>query len=290
MRKRNISRGAAFALLFSVFSIFVLIACRGPAGSAGLSGLAGESGNPGLQGAAGPPGLPGLPGNPGNPGPAGPPGARGPQGLPGVAGAAGSGDAPDSVMSSKSVMTMSEPFTVTGSGFLPGEPIVVQVKISDSTSPIAGGARGSQVSANAAGAFSISFDFVSEIASVIDQAPGDRTLLAQGADGSMASTPVKIVGSPSSTSPSSSLATGGAEPAGDASIVGAGFIANEFVSIAAAGAGANGEDIILVGGQANASGAFSLTTTINLDEGIYTLRATGSNGSEATAALVVAEK
>lgn len=286
MRKRNISKGAAFALLFSVFSIFVLIACRGPAGAAGLSGLPGNSGSPGIQGPAGPPGLPGLPGNSGNPGPAGPPGAlgaAGPAGLDGISPQA-------SVMSSKAVMTMSEPFTVTGSGFIPGEPIVVQVVIGEFASPIAGGARGSQVSANAAGAFSVSFDFVSEIASVIEQAPGDRTLLAQGADGSMASSPVKIVSSPRSTSPSSSLLTGGAEPAGDASIVGAGFVANEFVSIAVAGAGANGEDIILVGGQANSSGAFSLTTTINLDEGIYTLRATGSNGSEATAALVVAEK
>ena len=193
-------------------------------------------------------------------------------------------------MSSKSAMTMSEPFTVTGSGFIPGEPVVLQLAIGEFASPILGGARGSQVAANAAGAFSVSFDFVSEIASAIEQAPGDRTLVAQGADGSTASTPVKIVNSPRSTSPSSSLTAGGVEPAGDVTIVGAGFAPNEFVSIAAVGAGANGEDIILIGDQANGSGAFSLTATITLDEGIYTLRATGGNGSEASAALVVAEK
>ena len=191
-------------------------------------------------------------------------------------------------MSSKSVMTMSEPFTVTGSGFRPGEPVVVQLAIGEFASPIAGGALGSQVTANGAGAFSVLFDFASEIGSVIEQAPGNRTLLAQGADGSMASTPVKIVASPGGTSPS--LIAGAVEPAGDATIVGAGFGAQEAVSIAAVGAGANGEDIILVGDTANDSGAFSLMTTINLDEGVYTLRAIGANGSEATAALVVAEK
>ncbi len=191
-------------------------------------------------------------------------------------------------MSSKSVMSMSEPFTVSGSGFVPDEPIVVQLAIGEFASPIAGGARGSQVTANEAGAFSVSFDFVSDIASVIEGAAGDRTLLAQGAGGSMASTPVKIVGSPGGTSPS--LIAGGVEPAADVTIIGSGFGANEFVSIAAVGAGANGEDVILVGGQANSSGAFSLTTTINLDEDIYTLRAIGGGGSEASAALVVAEK
>ncbi len=286
MRKRNISKGAAFALLFSVFSIFVLIACRGPAGAAGLPGQSGFPGNAGTQGAAGPPGLPGLPGNSGNPGPPGPPGAQGPSGLPGLDGVSPQA----SVMSSKSVMTMSEPFTVSGSGFRPGEPVVVQLVIGEFASPIAGGARGSQVSANGAGAFSVSFDFVSEVAAVISEAAGDRTLLATGADGSMASTAIKIVNITGGTSPS--LATSGAEPAGDAIIVGAGFGPNEFVSIEAVGAGINGGDIILVGDKANASGAFSLSATIptNLEEGIYTLRATGAGGSEATAALVVAEK
>ena len=192
MRKRNISRGAAFALLFSVFSIFVLIGCRGPAGAAGAAGQAGNPGNPGVQGSPGDPGLPGLPGNPGNPGPAGPPGARGIPGAQGLRGIAGAEVAPD-------VVAMS-----------------------------------------------------------------------------------------------SSLTVGAVEPAADATIVGAGFGADEFVSVAVVGASAGGGDIILVGGQANGSGAFSLTATIptNLDEdgSPYTLRATGADGSEATAALVVAEK
>ena len=80
------------------------------------------------------------------------------------------------------------------------------------------------------------------------------------------------------------------EPGGDATFVGAGFGADEFVSVAVVGAGASGGDIILKGGQANGSGAFSLMATINLDEGVYTLHATGADGSQSTAALVVAEK
>ena len=189
-------------------------------------------------------------------------------------------------MSSKSVMTMSEPFTVTGSGFRPSESIAVQL-IGESASPIVG-----ETTANSSGAFSASFDSVTDIASVIAGGDGDSTLLAKGADGSLASTPVEIVSSPRSTSPSSSLRTPPVEPAADATIIGSGFLADEFVTLVVVGAGVNGTDITLSGGggRANSSGAFSLIATINLDEGIYTLRATGSNGSEATTALVVAEK
>ena len=193
-------------------------------------------------------------------------------------------------MSSKSVMTMSEPFTVTGSGFRPNEPITVQLVIGELASPIVEGAFGSQVTANAAGAFSASFEFVSEKDSVIEQAPGDRTLLATGprGDGSTASTPVKIVRNPRSTSVS--LASGVVEPAGDATFVGAGFAADEIVIIVAVGAGPNGVDVQLVGDKANSFGAFSLMATIDLAEGQYTVRAIGANGSEATAALVVVDK
>ena len=193
MRKRNISKGAAFALLFSVFSIFVLIACRGPAGAAGEPGAPGSPGNPGVQGSTGPPGLPGLPGSPGNPGNPGNPG-------------------------------------------LPGPP----------------GARGFVGISGAAG--------------------------AAGAD------------APAASAMSSSLAVGVVEPAGDATFLGAGFVADESVIIVAVGAGLTGGDIILVGDNANSVGAFSLTATINLDEGIYSLRATGGSGSVATAPLLVAEK
>ena len=121
----------------------------------------------------------------------------------------------------------------------------------------------------------------------MNSAPGDRTLLAEGADGSLASTPVQIVGSLRTMSASSSLRTEGGQPGGEANILGAGFVPNEFVTVRM-----QGDDIPLIGGQANASGAFSLVVGISDDlaEGIYSLVATGGNGSEATAALVVANK
>ena len=136
MRRPNISKGVLGALLFSVFSVFVLIACRGPAG---LAGQAGNSGNAGLQGLQGDPGLPGLSGDPGQPGFPGAPGIQGIAGAPGAAAVS-----PQANLSvSKSALTVSEPFTVMGSGFLPGEPVIIQLVISPSDTPIVGGASGS---------------------------------------------------------------------------------------------------------------------------------------------------
>ena len=278
MRKPNISKGAFVVLLFSVFSIFVLIACRGPAGAAGQ---AGNPGNAGLAGPAGDPGLPGLPGNSGNPGPAGPPGASGPAGPSG----ADAVSPQASISLSKSAITVSEPFTVMGSGFLPGEPVVVRLIISPSSSPIIGASG--QITANGAGAFSASFDFISDRAAVMSSAPGDRTVFAEGADGSVASAPVEVVSSMRTSSFASSLMTAGGEPGGQAVILGAGFVPNEFVTIRM-----QGDDIPLIGGQANDSGAFSMIAGISEDlaEGVYSLVATGGNGSEATVALAVANK
>ena len=79
------------------------------------------------------------------------------------------------------------------------------------------------------------------------------------------------------------------EPGSDTTIWGAGFKSNEVVEIVAVGVLA-GEDRIIVGGQANEFGAFQMLANIDLDIGIYTLRAIGDEESEATAAMLVAEK
>jgi hypothetical protein len=184
---------------------------------------------------------------------------------------------------------MSEAFSVSGSGFQPNEPVVIQLRIDSTLSPIIGGGRGSQVTANGAGAFEVSFDFVSEKAAIISRAGGPSTVFAQGGSGSKASAPVTIV---SSSSPvgavSASLA---ATPAADGiSIVyGAGFAPGGMVSIIAVGA-ADGVDKILAGGEVNASGAFQIDVKVDLDAGLYTLIAKGSSNSEATAPLLIADK
>ena len=75
---------------------------------------------------------------------------------------------------------------------------------------------------------------------------------------------------------------------GSTSIYGAGFKANGQVAVTAIAA-KGGLDKFLVGGQANASGAVSLTVSIAEDwpEGVYTLIAEGEGGGSAAAALKV---
>ena len=271
------------ALVFSVV-LFVLSACA-PA-AAGQPGLPGNPGSAGISGAQGPQGEPGLPGLPGNPGPAGAPGLQGPAGPDGSDAVAPEGN----IAVSKSRITMSEEFSVSGSGFKPNEPVVIQLRIDSTLSPIIGGGRGSQVTANGAGAFEVSFDFVSQKGAVISRAGGPSTVFAQGGSGSKASAPVTIVSSSSPAgSVSASLAATPAEAGGTSVVYGAGFVAGEMISIIGVGA-ADGVDKILAGGEANASGAFQIDVKATLDAGLYTLAAKGSSNSEATAPLLVADK
>jgi len=275
-------RALSTALVFSAM-LFVISAC---AGAAGNPGLPGNPGSPGLPGAQGPQGEPGLPGLPGNPGPAGAPGLQGPAGPGGADAVAPEGN----ITVSKSKITMSEGFSVSGSGFNANEPVVLQLRIDSTLSPIIGGGRGSQVTANGAGAFEVSFDFVSEKAAVVSRAGGPSTVFAQGSSGSKASAPITIVSasSPAGTV-SASLAATPAETGGTSVVYGAGFAAGEMVSIIGVGA-ADGVDKILAGGEANASGAFQIDVKADLDAGLYTLTARGSSNSEATAPLLVADK
>ncbi len=286
MRKRLQSRGIIAALLFSIF-VFALVACEGPQGAPGLPGLAGNPGNPGPQGVQGPQGDPGLAGLPGNPGEPGNPGAAGPpgsQGDPGADAVAISLEASLSV--NKAVLTMSEPFEVSGSGFQIGEPVLIRFSVDDKTQPILGSAT-----ANAAGAFTLAFDELGGTDAIKAAAIGTRTLSAIGADGSKASAPLTIVkSSVPSPSPSTSLLAAEVATGGETTIWGAGFRAGESVALTALAGGTDGTDVILVGGEANDSGALQLTVTVSLDAGIYTLAAVGSQGSRASAALVVVEE
>ena len=87
-----------------------------------------------------------------------------------------------------------------------------------------------------------------------------------------------------------SLVATSVAPGGTATIWGAGFESNESFTLVAVGAAADGGDIIIVGGQANAFGAFSMTATISMDAAIYTIKAIGNDGTEATAPLLVGSK
>ncbi len=314
MRVRYPTKGVALALAFSLFFILAIVACTGPQGEPGLPGHPGNPGNPGAagpQGEPGEPGLPGNPGNPGNPGPQGPQGPQGPKGDPGTPGVS-----PEAmIMVSSGVMSVDEPLSISGSGFLPGEPVTLALVIDNIVSYVVGGRTAEQPTANAAGAFSVSFDSIKgggggERGS-LERAPGVRSILAVGEDGSRASSPVMITSAnaPVTSVASSLVATADTLVNGETNgldttitAAGAGFAPGEAVTVTIISL-VDGADKILVGGTANDSGAFMVESTLAgtapadgadpemaIGVGVYTVLAEGGSGSMATGALVVEMK
>ena len=323
---RNPTKGVALALILSMFSILVLVACRGPQGEPGLPGLPGNPGNPGPQGIPGLPGeagLPGNPGNPGNPGPQGPQGPEGPQGPPGQ-----DGVSPEaSIMLSGDTMSVNEPLSISGSGFIPGEPVTLALVVDNIVSYVVGGRTAEQPVANGAGAFSVSFDSIKGGGGgergALERAPGVRTIRAVGEDGSLASAPVLITKTDAAmTSVSSSVSVAAdlevippkdeedlkedEKPMTNIDITitatGAGFMPGESILLTVIGF-TPGTDKALAGGTANDSGAFQISKTLSgesvagestfddmpmpIEPGVYTVLAQGGGGSEATGALVI---
>ena len=246
---------------------------RGQQGLQGLRGEPGEQGSPGVQGPAGPRGTPGAPGAVGSPGPQGSPGdpAVSPQAA---------------LMTSKSTVALDEPLAIAGSGFRPSEAITL-VLVTPATKIIIGGGSGSQVTANGAGAF------VLDVAAIGGSASeGVHTLMAEGSDGSVASQPIVIAPPPPEPPippmPGSSLVANAVEPGGTTTFWGAGFHADETVTLTALAA-SQGQDTIIIATPSNSSGAFTVNAEIELAVGIYTVKAVGTMGSEATAPLWVSE-
>ncbi len=183
-----------------------------------------------------------------------------------------------------------DPFSVMGSGFGPGESVTLLLLLDPDRQIILGGARGAQIRANESGAFSTSFDEIGGDASSLSSAIGIRTLVASGLDGARATVPVEVVqrGMPA-TSVSTSLAAAATVVGENIKIWGAGFAADESVTVVAVAA-SSGADRILVGTDANSSGAFMVESSNSLAVGVYTVRADGDMGSTATAPLVIVEE
>ena len=165
--------------------------------------------------------------------------------------------------------------------------------------------------ANAAGAFSVSFDSIRGDGGgergALDRAPGIRTVRAVGEDGSRAAAPVMITSTNAPvTSVASSLVVNRELVFNDETngldviitATGAGFMPGEAVTVTIINFRPGDADKILIGGVANDSGAFSLTTTlagspptegadveIPFWPGVYTVLAEGSYGSGATGPL-----
>ncbi len=216
------------------------------------------------------------------------------------------------ILVSSGVMSVDEPLTINGSGFIPGEPIMLLLVIDDIIRYVVGGHTSEQPVANAAGAFSASFDSIrggGGERGALERAPGVRSILAVGADGSRAAAPVMITSAPTLSVASSLVATADTvlndETGGlDTTItaVGAGFAPREAVTVTTHGLVA-GADKVLTGITANDSGTFEVSSTLSgaappegaapempFEPGVYTVLAEGSQGSIATAALVVDDR
>ena len=290
MKTSLISRVTRIGLLILAIAAVIAFAaaCDGPQGEPGPQGPQGLQGERGPAGAKGDPGDAGPPGSPGSPGAPGVPGPEGPAGK----------DAPAPqarIIVNKDQLTLEEPLEVWGSGFVPSEPVSIFLEIDEPLMTTIG-----DTTANASGAFRVQFSKIGgDVRTQARVTKGEvYTLVAVGGEGSEASFPVMIV----ETSPEPALTTDDVEAiieqhikSPSTSLVaevavqgeltrfwGAGFKADEVVTLSVIGGPS-----VLVAGTANASGALAIEELVTLDPGIYTLKATGGKGSEATAPLVV---
>ena len=324
MRKHRTPAGFVLSIVIAMASAVLLVACTGPQGPPGEPGLPGLPGNPGNPGEAGPqgapgePGLPGLPGNPGNPGLQGVQGIQGPAGPAAVSPEAG-------LSVSSAGVYLDQAVTVSGSGFLKYEPVIVFIDLGDGAEPTLG-----FVDSNRGGAWSLTLSPLGGESSVSRNSgeilsQGVVTVKAQGADGSTASTALHVMGAdtpvvePGPTpGEAPSLAAGTMWIKGSISIVGSGYNPNENVTLltwVGVGEGVRAGVVVpgagdiekraIKQGIANDKGA----VVINLDlacqdpddenedgdfrcllgVGDYTIEAIGSDTTRATAVLSVSE-
>jgi hypothetical protein len=180
-------------------------------------------------------------------------------------------------------LSMDQPVTVLGAGFLPAEPVAVRLQIAEDRSRFFGG----QVVADGAGSWSLT-SAIGGSDALKASAVGDRAIVAEGLDGSIARAAVRVLAKPQLVpAPSSTLVANPVAQGQDTTIWAAGFKPNERLFITGVAA-VEGADVIVTGGQANASGAAQMEATINFEPGVYTLLASGAEGSQAAAVLVVA--
>ena len=304
--------------LMTILALLSLTACQGPPGKPGLPGNPGEPGhpgNPGPQGPYGPPGPPGAPGIPGNPGEPGNPGLPGLPGLPGPQGLPG--DSPRAALTIDSDyfyfdrdyhVYLDQGLTIRGSGFLSFEPVQVYIDLMDVRDPNLGFAT-----ANGSGAFELVIEGPLGDISGIDRTRDTLTsldavtVMARGADGSIATTPAHIRAEtpiavirpqpPPPSVDSKALYASCAIIGVEATVWGSGSKPGEPMRIfLITGSYANGVPVQSPVGTAvaNDRGAFKATIEIeesigdsDIEPGLFALKAVGIRGTEATAPLIV---
>ena len=96
------------------------------------------------------------------------------------------------------VVSVDEPVSISGSGFLPGEPVTLVLVIDNIVSFVVGGRTAAQPVANDSGAFTLSGTLVEGEAAAECAAPvrpsawGVYTVLAEGSEGSQATGPLAL--------------------------------------------------------------------------------------------------
>ena len=289
-------------VLTSALAMAILVACQGPAGPAGEPGLPGNSGLPGIQGqqgiqgAQGDPGLPGLPGNPGAPGKPGLPGLAGLQGIQGPAGI--DGVSPEArIEPSTRHLAMDAGLSIDGSGFRRYETVDIVFALR-ATTPVL-----TTIQADDAGSFSVTIPTLNSIRKVTTNAKTIKetpviTLRAEGSDGSLASIPVRVAAaSPAAPGPaasaSASLTGGSVVNEGQITVHAAGFRGGEGITfIIQTGTTADGipQYSPLQSGVATGGGTLEKKMSIRTGAGLFTLKAIGATGTEATSAVTVTAK
>jgi len=258
---------------FLIISLFILAACAsegpvGPIGPDGEKGRVGEQGDPGI------PGIQGISGPPGPVGTSGPIGKDAPQPQATI------------ITINNTEFTSEDSIEIWGSGFSSQETITISIQLSDTLKTIIG-----TVVSTESGSFTLKTKPLSNNPKIKSQLTEGTiyTLLSEGSMNSRSSTAIKLISKqviPSHLiSPDANLIVAAAVPNGSTVAYGSGFMPSENFIISVVLNKDNSK--ILGGGSANNSGAFKLESIVNLSPGIYTVLATGGEGSTASAPLLI---
>ena len=279
-RPLSIRKALKVGVVSALTAGLLAAACGGAIGDQGPSGPTGDQGPAGPAGAGGSAGPAGPLGNPGSAGVNGPSGEAGPAGPPAP-------QAQAAIAVSIGVITLDDRFEVWGSGFAPGESVVVSFEVDDALQRVVG-----DVTASSGGAFRLTIEGIGGDSRVRARVQSGQihTLLASGSEGSLASAPVMVALADSPTpvpsrGPSVNLVATVAVTGAVGTFWVSGFEPGETVSL-----GIVGGPMILVARDVNESGATMLEARIDLGPGVYTAIVTGSTGSEATWPLVVTKE
>jgi hypothetical protein len=216
-------------------------------------------------------------------------------------------------MVSSPAFYLDEGLMVAGSGFRKYEPVIVFFDLGDGAEPNLG-----FIDANKSGAWALMVPKLADVGRVSSQASalvesGVVTLMAEGADGSVASIPVNIIGVTTPPDPepppepgiAPSLTAGMVALDGVLEIIGAGYAPNEnvvIIAVTGVGTGLRGGEVVpgagdkvqksVAQGITSDRGVLMITRRVpdmNLPTGAYTLEGHGQYGSVASAVLIIVE-